>query len=488
MQPSTDSARPNVTPATEFAATVVKGCGPMLGPTHSSPRPRAVGRYLLAGPIAVGGMASVHFGLLNGPRGFRRTVAIKRMLQTYAVNPQARLMLVDEARLASRVSHANVVQTLDVVEDQDELFLVLEYVHGESFDKLLERAHELGQKAPPKVASAIVVGALRGLHAAHEAKDESGQPLDLVHRDLSPHNVLVDVNGVARVLDFGVARARGRLQGTRDGQLKGKLAYLAPEQVHGEASRRSDLFTAGVVLWEALAGRQLFRGNSEADLLSQVLLCKVPSLAEVGVEVAPALQAVLDRALARAPEDRFATAAQMADALEACGVASASEVADWVKDLAADTLSQRAASLEGLEKLPPPDALVPPTLPAPGATRKAPSPALLVGAIALVAVLAFGVWGLTSVLQRSLAEGPAQATRPAPLPVAMPAPAPAPTPVAPTPTPVVEPPPTKPVSKPVVTAKKPEPKPEPAKPGAKCDPPFTIDASGVKHYKLECLK
>lgn len=461
----------------------------MLGPTHSSPR--AVGRYLLAGPIAVGGMASVHFGLLNGPRGFRRTVAIKRMLQTYAVNPQARLMLVDEARLASRVSHANVVQTLDVVEDQDELFLVLEYVHGESFDKLLERAQELGQKAPPKVACAIVVGALRGLHAAHEAKDESGQPLDLVHRDLSPHNVLVDVNGVARVLDFGVARARGRLQGTRDGQLKGKLAYLAPEQVHGEASRRSDLFTAGVVLWEALAGRQLFRGNSEADLLSQVLLCKVPSLAEVGVEVAPALQAVLDQALARAPEDRFATAAQMADALEACGVASASEVAEWVKDLAADTLSQRTASLEGLEKLPAPDALSPPTapaLPAPAEPRRPSSPALLAGAVALVLLLAAAAWGLTSVLQKTLAQSPVPptpATQPA---LVKPPPVAVPTPVAPTPTPVVEPPPVKPVSKPVVTAKKAEPKPEPAKPSAKCDPPFTIDANGVKHYKLECLK
>lgn len=460
----------------------------MLGPTHSSPR--AVGRYLLAGPIAVGGMASVHFGLLNGPRGFRRTVAIKRMLQTYAVNPQARLMLVDEARLASRVSHANVVQTLDVVEDQDELFLVLEYVHGESFDKLLERAQELGQKAPPKVASAVVVGALRGLHAAHEAKDEGGQPLELVHRDLSPHNVLVDVNGVARVLDFGVARARGRLQGTRDGQLKGKLAYLAPEQVHGEASRRSDLFTAGVVLWEALAGRQLFRGNSEADLLSQVLLCKVPSLAELGVEVAPALQAVLDQALARAPEDRFATAAQLADALEACGVASAAEVAGWVKDLAADTLAQRTAALEGLEKLPAPDALAPPApaRPAPAPVRPPPSPALLAGAVALVLLLAAAAWGLTAVLQRTLAEVPSTPTT-QPAPVTPPPPLAAPTPVAPTPTPVVvEPAPVKPATKPLVTAKKPEPKPEPAKPGASCDPPFTIDASGVKHYKLECLK
>lgn len=461
----------------------------MLGPTSSSPR--AVGRYLLAGPIAVGGMASVHFGLLNGPRGFRRTVAIKRMLQTYAANPQARLMLVDEARLASRVSHANVVQTLDVVEDHDELFLVLEYVHGESFDKLLERAAELGRKAPSRVATAIVVGALRGLHAAHEAKGEDGAPLELVHRDLSPHNVLVDVNGVPRVLDFGVARARGRLQGTRDGQLKGKLAYLSPEQVHGEASRRSDLFTAGVVLWEALAGRQLFRGNSEADLLSQVLLCKVPSLADVGVEAAAPLQAVLDRALARAPEDRFATAAQMADALEACGVASASEVAEWVQDMAADTLAQRRASLDALDQLPPPDALAstpPAATPAPVARRSAAP--LVVGGLGLVAVLAVAAWALTrppAVIAESAPPPPVKTPVTAPVvtpPVATPTTTPPPE-VTPPP---VEPAPVKPPVKPVATAKKP---PEPAKPEATkptCDPPFTIDASGVKHYKLECLK
>lgn len=458
----------------------------MLGPTHANPR--VVGRYLLAGPIAVGGMASVHFGLLNGPRGFRRTVAIKRMLQTYAANPQARLMLVDEARLASRVSHANVVQTLDVVEEQDELFLVLEYVHGESFDKLLERAQELGQRAPPRVATAVVAGALRGLHAAHEAKDEDGQPLDLVHRDLSPHNVLVDVNGVSRVLDFGVARARGRLQGTRDGQLKGKLAYLAPEQVHGEASRRSDLFTAGVVLWEALAGRQLFRGQSEADLLSQVLLCKVPSLADLGVDVAPAVQAVLDRALARAPEDRFATAAEMADALEACGSATSAEVAEWVKDLAADTLSQRGAALEALDKLPAPDALMTPQpLPASVVPSKPVLRPALIGAAAVLVVLG-AAWGVTVALRTPVEVPPAPQPVP-PTPIAKPAPPPIePTTKAPTPAPV-EPAPVKPASRPVVTAKKPEPaKSEPTKPGTACDPPFTIDASGVKHYKLECLK
>jgi serine/threonine-protein kinase len=482
----------------------------MLGPTHS--QPRAVGRYLLAGPIAVGGMASVHFGKLNGPKGFRRTVAIKRMLQTYATNPQARLMLVDEARLASRVAHGNVVQTLDVVEEQDELFLVLEYVHGESFDKLLERAAELGQRAPRRVVAAILVGVLRGLHAAHEAKGEDGQPLDLVHRDLSPHNVLVDVNGVPRVLDFGVARARGRLQGTRDGQLKGKLAYLAPEQVHGDASRRSDLFTAGVVLWEALTGRQLFQGKSEADLLSQVLLCKVPPLADAGVD-APDLQAVLDRALAREPQERFATAAEMADALEACGTASASEVAAWVADMAADTLAQRSVALEALDQLPAPDALVRPVDVAPSPPRgRAPLVALVVVAlVAAAATVAF-------VSQRSAPEpavaspsasAPTRAAEP-PAPVgggptvatpdvtgptvATPAPVAGPTVAAPTPVagPTVAAPtppakgPTKPHPPPTEPAvARPAETPAPSGP---CDPPFTIDASGVKRFKVECLK
>src|SRR5262249_51213340 len=155
---------------------------------------------------------------------------------------------------------------LDVIEDGAEVLLVLEFVLGESLDRLLEHG-----APPPAVSLAVVAGALRGLHAAHEAVGEDGQLLELVHRDVSPHNLIVDAAGVPRGPACGVARARGRLQSTRDGQLKGKLGYVAPEQVHGEASRRSDVFTAGVVLWECLAGRRLFDGANEAEVLGKVL-------------------------------------------------------------------------------------------------------------------------------------------------------------------------------------------------------------------------
>jgi len=193
--------------------------------------PLIIGRYALFHELAAGGMATVHVGRLLGAAGFSRVVAIKRLHRHFASDPEFVSMFVDEARLAARIRHPNVVPTLDVVRTEDELFLVMEYVSGEALSRLLRATREKGVPVTPRIAVTIGAGLLHGLHAAHTAKGERGEPLEIVHRDVSPQNVIVGTDGIARVLDFGVAKARVRLQTTREGQVKGKLAYMAPEQL-----------------------------------------------------------------------------------------------------------------------------------------------------------------------------------------------------------------------------------------------------------------
>src|SRR6185369_14610263 len=212
-----------------------------------------------------GGMATVHLVRLLGPVGFSRTVAIKRLHAQFASDPEFVSMFLDEARLAARIRHPNVVPTLDVVTTGGELFLVMEYVPGESAARLARALRERQQTIPLRVLSGIITGVLHGLHAAHEAKDEQGAPLSIVHRDVSPQNVLVGTDGVARVLDFGVAKAAGRIHQTREGSVKGKLPYMPPEQMRGgEISRKTDVYAAAVVLWECLTGEWLFDGPNDA--------------------------------------------------------------------------------------------------------------------------------------------------------------------------------------------------------------------------------
>ena len=226
-----------------------------------------VGRYTLYGEIASGGMATVHFGRMAGAVGFSRPVAVKRLHPQFAKDPAARAMFVDEARLVSRIRHVNVVPTLDVVATDGQLYLVMEYVQGESLARLMRAAWERYDQVPVPIALAILSHVLHGLHAAHEATSESGEPLEVVHRDVSPQNILVGTDGIARVLDFGIARAAQRIESTEESVLKGKIAYMAPEQFgDGEVTRRADLYSAGVVLWEMLAGQRLFDKSDEARI------------------------------------------------------------------------------------------------------------------------------------------------------------------------------------------------------------------------------
>jgi eukaryotic-like serine/threonine-protein kinase len=308
-----------------------------------------VGRYALGPEIASGGMATVHLGRLLGPVGFSRTVAIKRLHPQYARDPEFVAMFLDEARLTAHVRHPSVVATLDVVAQAGELFLVLDYVQGESFGRLLAFARDRGERIPAALVSGVVAGALAGLHAAHQAADERRRPLHIVHRDVSPQNILVGIDGLPRVADFGIAKATRRIQTTRHGQLKGKLGYMAPEQLRGEASPKSDVYSAAVVLWEALTGKRLFEGD-DGEVITAVLAGDVEPPGRIAPDLPVALDAVVLRGLERDPERRFATARDMAEALErAVAPATAGKIGAWVEDLASPKLAERSADLAAVE-------------------------------------------------------------------------------------------------------------------------------------------
>ena len=313
--------------------------------------PLVIGRYALFDEIAAGGMATVHIGRLLGAAGFSRVVAIKRLHSQYAKHPDFVPMLIDEAHLAARIRHPNVVPTLDVVQTDDELFLVMEYVQGEALSRLLRAARKSNQRPEPGIAAAITAGMLHGLHAAHTAKGERGEPLEIVHRDVSPQNVIVGTDGVARLLDFGIAQARGRLQTTRQGEIKGKFAYMAPEQLSGDqVGPYTDVYAAAAVLWEALAGRRLFRADHEAALVGLVLAgaSEPPSAHTPGLPVV--LDEITMRGLAKDPAARFPSAREMAMALEkSLPLAGATEVGQWVEDLASGPLSERAERIAAIE-------------------------------------------------------------------------------------------------------------------------------------------
>jgi hypothetical protein len=312
--------------------------------------PRVVGRYAVFDLIATGGMASVHFGRLLGAAGFSRTVVIKRLHAQHAGDPEFATMFLDEARVAARIRHPNVVTVIDVAQEEGETLLVMEYVHGESL-AYLSRAEGRREPGRLQILGNVMAGALAGLHAAHEATGEDGLPLGVVHRDFSPQNILVGVDGTARVADFGVAKAAGQSHCTGAGQLKGKIRYLSPEQVLcADVDRRSDLWAASVVLWEALTGKKLFSGEHDAGVLLQVLDKHIPSPRDLAPEVPEALARVVMRGLSRDRSARFATALEMATALEAAvGLLPPRAVGAWVERLARGRLEERRRVLDDIE-------------------------------------------------------------------------------------------------------------------------------------------
>jgi len=303
--------------------------------------------------IASGGMASVHFGRLRGAAGFSRTVAIKSLHPNFAHDAEFTSMFLDEVRLVSRIKHPNVAAPLDVVlnEDSAEIFLVMEYIHGGTLARLAKGAVTAKVTIPPAISASIMSGALHGLHAAHEAADELGAPLNIVHRDVSPHNIMVGVDGVPRVLDFGVAKAVSRSQSTQQGQLKGKVAYMAPEQMGvGPIDRRADIFAAGIVFWEALTLRRLFSADDSAGIIAKVQMASIDRPSARNPNVSPELDRVVLKALDRDVNLRFQTAQDFADAIEEAIVfPSARKLGEWVVYLGGEDLAKLSAKLSAIE-------------------------------------------------------------------------------------------------------------------------------------------
>jgi hypothetical protein len=443
------------------------------------------GRYLLGESFASGGMGSVHLGRVVGAGGFSRVVAIKRLFPALAADRSFREMLLDEARFASRIRHPNVVPVLDVVEEASDLYVVMEYVHGISLARLVE---QLGGRAIPlPIVLGIAEGVLHGLHAAHEARGEDGIPLGIVHRDVSPQNILVGADGVPRVIDFGIAKAATRIQVTDPGVLKGKARYMAPEQLLRESvSREADLYSAAIVLWEMLANRTLFPGEGFADRIGHVDE-RPPAPLESRRDVNdPQLDAIVIRALARDPAHRYPNADAMAAALrQGRATASSVEIARWIATTgAADDLEISEERVRLLERVPAVTAIQAAETPRPGEPRPRRRGALFVWLAAAVMV-AVGVFFGARTFGRSPAAPSATVASIAA------ADADADLSTAPSASTTVVASASAPPPSASVASSVPAPKTtgKPARHAAKsqCDPPYTVDSNGFKHYNRNCF-
>jgi eukaryotic-like serine/threonine-protein kinase len=279
-------------------------------------------RYELLCPIAEGGMASVWIARHTGKHGFEKFVAIKTVLPKFASDPRFQQMFQDEARIASRIEHTNVAQILDVGEQHDITYLVMEYVDGESLSTVHRTLVKKGMRIPPGVVLRTMADVCGGLHTAHELHEEDGTLTGVVHRDVSPQNVLLSTRGVAKLIDFGIAKARDRVAGdTNAGQVKGKIRYMAPEQALGSAiDRRADIWAVGAILYHMLSGKPPYDGENDVQALMVLTSGRPP--VPLPPSVAPAVAAVVKRALMASPENRFATAAEMQQAIEDAMVAS----------------------------------------------------------------------------------------------------------------------------------------------------------------------
>ncbi len=278
--------------------------------------PQRLGKYVLLQRIAVGGMGEIFYGKIAGVEGFEREVAIKKMLPHLSEDRAFVEMMIKEAKLTVLLHHPNIVQVYDLSREGKEYYIAMEFVPGVTVGHLLERCHRDKMHMPYEVAVHITMQVLRGLAYAHDLRGPTGEPMHVLHRDITPQNILVTRNAWVKITDFGIAKARNEISTTSPGMIKGKLGYIAPEQLTGgQPDQRVDLFCAGILLWESLATRRLFKGADEIDTFRLISECRVPPLSQFRDDVPPEVEQALRGALTRLPDNRYRTADDFYDAL-----------------------------------------------------------------------------------------------------------------------------------------------------------------------------
>ncbi|PCC69989.1 Serine/threonine protein kinase [Nannocystis exedens] len=278
--------------------------------------PDKIGPYEVLERISAGGMAEVYKAKLTGADSFERLVAIKRILPHIARDPNFIAMFQAEAKLAVQLQHGNIAQIYQLGRQDDAFYIALEYVEGRDVGALLDLHQKAGKSLPLAQACYIITRCAEGLDYAHNKKSDDGKPLNIIHRDISPPNILISYEGEVKLIDFGLAKATSSSVQTQAGVIKGKLAYMSPEQVRGAPlDARSDVFALGIVFFELLTGRRLFRRDSDIETFESVRQCKVPRPSEVNPAIPAPLEHILLRSLARSLDDRYPSAAALAEAL-----------------------------------------------------------------------------------------------------------------------------------------------------------------------------
>src|SRR3954453_577842 len=324
-------------------------------------KPIPFGKYLLLERINVGGMAEVFIGKAFGVEGFEKILAIKKILPTMAEDEEFITMFIDEARISVQLNHANVVHIHELGKHDEAFFIAMEYVSGRDLRTILERYRRRKEIMP--TAQAVYVGSkiCEGLDYAHRKKDARGQEMHIIHRDVSPQNILCSYEGEVKIIDFGIAKAANRSQKTQAGILKGKFGYMSPEQVRGlPIDRRSDIFAVGVILYEMLTGEKLFVGESDFSTLEKVRNAEVPTPRQFNPNIPAGLEKVLMKSLAREAEDRYQWASDLQEdlmrfLLAGDAIYSAKHLATFMKEAFAEDMLREAEKMERFAAIEKPD-------------------------------------------------------------------------------------------------------------------------------------